>query len=287
MREKYEIAFRRKVRVIWLEQAMVLAAQNLSWKEAKPQLATQVAAENPGTETIRKVLEHIRRIWFEPPDGSLALRSDALRLFRDDDSPNIRLLFNWGMTIAAYPFVGSVGEALGRLLKLQTKANRADIQRRLREQYGDRDFVNRITRYNISSFLDWGVIAEAKKKAGIYIPSKQSRAKRPEHLAWLAEAVLISRGESQLTISQLRHHPILFPVVLETFNASDLRRNARLRQTRQGLNDDIVFIDTATQTVPAVDAGQHSRADSGRHAAGTPRDGVSGWHQLTLERLEH
>jgi hypothetical protein len=245
MRDKIEIAFRRKVRVIWLEHGMALAAQDLPWKEAKPQLAAEVAAENPGAETIRKVLEHIRRIWFEPPDDSLALRSDALRIFSADDSPDTRLLLTWGMTIAAYPFVGSVGEALGRLLKLQTGANRADVQRRLREQYGDRDFVNRTTRYNISSFLDWGVIAEAKQKAGIYTSARQIRPKHPEHIAWLAEAALISRTQNQMAFSQLCHHPILFPVVLDVVNPSILRNNPRLQVARQGLNQDAVFLDNA------------------------------------------
>ena len=73
---------------------------------------------------------------------------------------------------AAYPFVGSVGETLGRLLKLQHEAHHTDIQRRLREQHGDRVFVSRITRYDVSSFLDWGAIADTKK-AGVYLPGKQ------------------------------------------------------------------------------------------------------------------
>ena len=245
MRTKVEIAFRRKVRAVWLNQGMALATQNLSWHDAKPALAEAVAAENPGAETIRKVLEHVRRIWFEPPEKCCALRSTALALFRASDSPATRSLLNWGMATAAYPFVGSVGEALGRLLKLQSEEHRADIQRRLREQHGDRDFVNRITRYDVSSFLDWGVIAETKK-AGVYLPGKQVQPRNAEQVAWLAEAVLISRGESQMPFSQLCHHPLLFPIKLETFNASVLRANPRLRVERQSLNEEFVFL-TAPQ----------------------------------------
>ncbi len=240
MRAKVEIVFRRKVRAIWLEQGLALAAQGLSWNVAKPALVEPVAAENPGAETIRKVLEHVRRIWFEPPDNCTALRSAALTLFRASDSAASRTLLNWGMAIAAYPFVGSAGEVLGRLLKLQKEACRADVQRRLREQYGDRDFVNRITRYIVSSFLDWGVIAETKK-AGVYLPGKQIQPRSGEQLAWLAEAVLISRGETQVRFSQLCNHPLLFPFSIETFNASILRANPRLKVARQGLNEDFVF----------------------------------------------
>lgn len=243
MRNKIEIAFRRKVRAIWLEQGMALAANDVTWKEAKASLTKEVAAENAGAETIRKVLEHIRRIWFEPPNDSIALRSQALELFRADNSQDTRFLLNWGMTIAAYPFVGSVGEALGRLLKLQNEARRADVQRRLREKYGDRDFVSRITRYVISSFLDWGVVAETKNR-GVYIPGTKVRPKNNEQLAWIAEAVLISRREDQMTLSQIHHHPILFPLAPEAFNGLTLRSNPRLKITRQGINEEVVRIET-------------------------------------------
>ncbi len=245
MRPKVEIAFRRKVRAVWLDQGMALAAPTLSWNDAKPALAEAVATENPGVETIRKVLEHVRRIWFEPPENCLALRSAALTLFRASDSPSTRILLNWGMAIAAYPFVGSVAEALGRLLKLQHEVHRADIQRRLREQHGDRDFVSRITRYDVSSLLDWGVIAETKK-AGVYLPGKKVHPGNAEQLAWLAEAVLISRGENQMPFAQLCHHPMLFPVKLDTFNASVLRANPCLRIERQSLNEDFVLLDITT-----------------------------------------
>lgn len=244
MRTKIEIAFRRKVRAVWLEQGMALAAQNLAWQDAKPALAEAVAAENPGAETIRKVLEHVRRIWFEPPEDSNAFRLAALTIYAAQDAPGTRLLLNWGMAIATYPFIGSVGESFGRLLKLQGDAHRTDVQRRLREQYGDRDFVNRITRYNVSSFLDWGIIAEAKK-AGVYLQGKRVHPRNAEQLAWLAEAVLISRSENQMPFSQLCHHPILFPITLDAFNASVLRANPRLSVARQGLNEDVVILDAA------------------------------------------
>jgi hypothetical protein len=247
MRNKIEIAFRRKVRAVWLDQGMALAAQNLAWHDAKSTLAEAVAIENPGVETIRKVLEHIRRIWFEPPQNCLALRSAALSLFRTTDSPAItRTLLNWGMATAAYPFVGSVGEALGRLLKLQHEAHRTDIQRRLREQYGDRDTVSRLTRYDISSFLDWGVIAEAKKKSGVYMHGQQVHPRNVDQLAWLAEAVLISRGETQMSITQLCHHPLLFPFCVETINSSVFRTNPRIKVSRQSLNEEIVALDLST-----------------------------------------
>ncbi len=239
-RVKVEIVFRRKVRAIWLEQGMALAAKGVDWASAKPELAKEISADNSGAETIRKVLEHVRRIWFEPPVSCIGLRESALAMHRTGESPAMRTVFTWGMTMAVYPFVGGVAEALGRLLKLQQVVHRADIQRRLREQHGDRDFVSRITRYDVSSFLDWGVVIE-DKKAGVYLPGPKTHPEKPEHFAWLAEAVLISRNKNQVPLSELANHPVMFPIAFDKFNSTMLQTNPRLRIERQSLNQEIVF----------------------------------------------
>lgn len=95
----------------------------------------------------------------------------------------------------------------------------------------------------MSSLLDWGVIAETKQ-AGGYLSGKQIQPRNAEQLAWLAEAVLISRDETQMPFSQLCHHPILFPIKLDAFAASVLRANPRVRVERQNLNEDFVFRET-------------------------------------------
>lgn len=219
---------------------MALAAKGADWTAARPELSKEIAADNSGAETIRKVLEHVRRIWFEPPDSCTGLREAALTMLRTDETPAVRTIFTWGMTIAAYPFVGSVAEAMGRLLKLQKEAHRTEIQRRLREQHGDRDFVSRITRYDVSSFLDWGVIIEAKK-AGVYSSGPKTHPEKPEHFAWLGEAVLISRNKNQVPLSELANHPVMFPIAFDKFNSTMLQTNPRLRIERQSLSQEVVF----------------------------------------------
>jgi len=233
-----EIVFRRKVRMLWLEQALALAASGADWESARAALEPEVAAENAGKETIRKVLEHIKRIWFDPPPEAAALLQDAHVLSR---RPEISAkLLCWGMAIAAYPFVGSVAENLGRLIRLQGKAPREDVQRRMREQYGDREYVNRITRYTISSFLDWGVVDE-EGRSGDYLPGSVMRLASAEMMAWLIEALMISRSRTQLMLSEVFSHPVLFPVSMEAFNQQMLPVDSRLKIGRQGLNQDFIF----------------------------------------------
>ena len=244
MQSKADIGFGKKVRAVWLDAALAHAAAGESFDEVKTDLAKEIAANNPGPEAIRKVQAALKRVWFTPPEYCQALHADALRLYRKNDSPATRMLLHWGMCLAAYPFVGSVAETMGRLIKLQSEARIADILRRVSEQHGDRAFVKRITQYDISSFLDWGVVAETKQR-GVYQPTKPIRPHHGDQLAWLAEAVMISRDKTQITLAELCNHNALFPFALESLNAAILQRNPHLRVERQGLNQEFVFLTAA------------------------------------------
>ena len=243
MQSKADIGFGKKVRAVWLDSALAHAAAGQPFDEVKTDLAKEIAANNPGPEAIRKVQTALKRVWFTPPDYCQALHDDALNIYRNHDGPATRILLHWGMCIAAYPFIGAVAETLGRLLKLQKEVRLADVERRIREQHGDRDFVGRITRYDVSSFVDWGVIAETKQK-GAYQLAKLTRPHAVDQLAWLAEAVMISRDRVQMPLSELSNHHALFPFALEKLNVAILQSNPRLRVERQGLNQEFVFYNT-------------------------------------------
>lgn len=242
MQLKTDIGFGKKIRAVWLDSALDHAAAGQTFDQIKESLAKEIAANNPGPEAIRKIQTSIKRVWFTPPDYCLALRNDALSLIHRNASPATRLLLHWGMSIAAYPFIGSVAEALGRLMKLQKDARLADVERRIREQHGDRDFVGRITKYDVSSFLDWGVLAETKQR-GVYQLTKPTRPHSNEQLAWLAEALMISRDKNQMRFSELCNHPALFPFTLDKLNTAVLQNNPRLRVERQSLNQEFIFLE--------------------------------------------
>jgi hypothetical protein len=240
MQSKTDIGFGKKIRLAWLDSALDCAAAGQSFEEAKEALGREIAATNSGPEAIRKIQTALKRVWFAPPERCLPLRADALGLFQKSGSPASRLILHWGMSIAAYPFVGSVGEALGRLLKLQKEVRLGDVERRIREQHGDRDFIGRVARYDFSSFLDWAVIAETETP-GIYRQAKPVRPPSGELAAWLVEALMISRDKTQLQFAEIRNHPALFPIQMESLHASTVTVNPRLKLVRQNMNDEFVI----------------------------------------------
>lgn len=236
-----EIVFRRKVRAAWLEHGLALAADGVAWVDAKASIASMIAEENNGSETVRKVLTHVRRVWFAPPMHCAALHTQALELSLNHRSIAARQVLNWGMVLAAYPFLGNVATALGRLVKLQQAVHMDELQNRLRGQYGDREHVSRIVRFDMSSFTDWGIL-KADKQPGVYLSEKQVKVKDEVLLSWLAEAIMLSTGRSQMALSELCTHPAFFPFAVDALNAMVLDKNPRLRIERQGLHAEYVFL---------------------------------------------
>jgi hypothetical protein len=71
------------------------------------------------------------------------------------------------MVMAVYPFWSGVAIQTGRLLRLQGSAAAAHVQRRIREQYGERETVSRAACRVLRSYLDWGVLQETGAN-GVY-----------------------------------------------------------------------------------------------------------------------
>ncbi len=240
-KKKSDIGFNRLVRNDWLRKTLQLVAAEVPGGDVEQELKAAIAAENSGKETIRKVFVHLRRVWIVPPDYCVGLRNDALQIFREHPDARTAFLLNWGMCIAAYPFIGSVAEATGRLFRLQGDARASQVNLRVRERYGDRHFVHRSIRYNLSTFLDMGAV-RAGSRSGTYVCGEIRSPKDDTETAWLIEALLHSRDEPTLPRQAISNHAALFPFDLGTVTVKQLRTNPRLELLRHGLDADLIAV---------------------------------------------
>jgi len=243
MHSKSDIGFGKKIRASWLDLSLRHAASGRTFADAKSELADLVIKDNPGDEAVRKVLSCLNRIWFNPPEWCRATRDAGVEIFCRSDTAATRFMLHWGMSISAYPFVGSVAEIIGRLIKLQGLARISDIKRRIQEKYGDRDFVQRIVRYVISSFLDWEGLRETKTQ-GEYAPGTVLPVGQANDVAWLTEALLHARTEAFLPLTQLRQHPMLYPFQLSDVGGLS-SANPRIHVLRHGPSEDVVKLTEA------------------------------------------
>jgi hypothetical protein len=239
-----QIGFSQRIQLDWLERTALLLLQGYTRSEIQValqeilqgRLSIGGTAERSNRE---KAISILLKIWVTVPRD--------LTLFRDDGLAHLNrlplsdhLAVHWGMIIAVYPFIGVVAEAVGRLLRLQSSCAAVQVQRRVREQLGERETVARATRRALRCFIDWGVLNETKEK-GVYQAAPIRSVLDRKLAAWLIEAILRASGSTTAPLKGIVQSPALFPFVVGPLNIADLEGHNRLEWFRQGLDEEMVM----------------------------------------------
>ena len=137
------IGFSQRVRLEWLEQTanLVLAGNDKpTINEALQELLKDKVSI--GSQADRgnreKVITILLKVWLNVPPELEPFRVSGLELLTRLHCKD-HIAVHWGMVMAVYPFWAAVASHVGRLLKLQGSAAATHIQRRMREQYGERE----------------------------------------------------------------------------------------------------------------------------------------------------
>jgi len=241
-----QIGFSQRVRLEWLEQTanLVLAgndktAVNDALQELlKDKVSVGGQAERGNRE---KIITILLKAWLAVPSKLESLRVEGLELLKRLPRRD-HLAIHWGMVMAVYPFWSSVAVQVGRLLRLQGSAAAAHVQRRVREQYGERDTVSRAARRVLRSYLDWGVLQESGTK-GIYTVGTTLAVDDSRLIAWLAEASLHARANGSAPLKDLIDSPSFFPFRIKSIQADNLlKASPNLDVIRHGLDEDLVIL---------------------------------------------
>lgn len=241
-----QIGFSQRVRLEWLEQTANLilagndkAAVNDALQELlKDKVSVGGQAERGNRE---KIITILLKTWLTVPSKLESLRVEGLDLLKRVPRCD-HLAIHWGMVMAVYPFWSGVATQTGRLLRLQGSASAAHVQRRVREQYGERETVSRAARRVLRSYLDWGVLNETKSK-GIYTSGITLSVEDPRLIAWLTEAALHARANGSARLRDLLDSPDSFPFQIKPIPAESIgSASPRLDILRHGLDDAIVML---------------------------------------------
>ena len=241
-----QIGFSQRVRLEWLEQTANLilagndkAAVNDALQELlKDKVSVGGQAERGNRE---KIITILLKTWLAVPSELEPLRVEGLELLKHVPRRD-HLAIHWGMVMAVYPFWSGVATQTGRLLRLQGSAAAAHVQRRVREQYGERETVSRAARRVLRSYLDWGVLQETGAK-GVYSAGTILAVDDSRLIAWLAEASLHARANGSAPLRDLIDSPSLFPFRIKPVHAESLvAASSRLDLLRHGLDDDLIML---------------------------------------------
>ncbi len=242
-----EIGFSsQKLRYAWVQHTASLALAGISGKILTAELdqrlaATLSGAAASGRGSRQRAITILKRIW--------ARDTAELRPFREEGYEFLRTLpagqqlaVHWGMTIAMYPFWDAVARAAGRLLRLQGSILTVQVQRRMKESYGDREIVVRATCNILRSFVDWGVLLETDSR-GVYSAGEPLTIDDARLIAWLSEAQIHARRDKSAPLQDLLDSPAMFSFRMRAVNPESLLvASSRLDILRHGLDDTLVLL---------------------------------------------
>ncbi len=232
-----QIGFSQRIQLDWLEYTanLVLAGNTKAEiaAELNERLREKLSVGNePRRGTRHKATTILTKVWVNVPSDREGLKNQGMELLQRA-SPVDRMFIHWCMCMAAYPFFATVAHPTGRLLRLQGTAGAAQVQRRIREQLGERETVARATRRILRTFIDWGVLRETAAK-GVYDAAAKRVVDRRHQLGvWAIQAVLAAKGGRPQSASTLLRGPHMFPFdaalpsarEIETCDALELRHH--------------------------------------------------------------
>ena len=245
-RRAAQIGFSQRIRLEWFEQTANLILAGNDKAEINDSLQEMLKNRvSVGGQAVRgnreKVITILMKTWLTVPRDRQMLRDEGLQIFQRLP-PKDRIAVHWGMVLAAYPFWGAVAARTGRLLRLQGTAAAAHVQRRVREQYGERETASRAARRVLRSFIDWAVLNETQDK-GVYEHGQQYPVEEPALIAWMVEASLYSHSNRSAAIRDLLGGPSMFPFRLGHVSPERLASlSPRLEILPHGLGDDLAML---------------------------------------------
>lgn len=242
------IGFSQRIQLDWLELTAQLVIAGYSREALRNELQYRLrdklsvgddnaVPKKADGSNRAKAIRMLLRIWETVPPGLVPLRDDGLRLIQDLPTAE-HLAVHWGMILAVFPFFATVAEATGRLDRLQGSVTAKQVQRRVSEQYGEREAISRAARRILSCYFDWGVLCGTTDK-GVYKAVPPRPISMNTLAAWLIEAALIGSSSQSGVLGALAQSPSLFPF---TLTGPISITTARLELFRQGLDEDVVTL---------------------------------------------
>jgi hypothetical protein len=227
-----KVGFSQRVRLEWLEFAANELTKDQSIEEILHKLDDvlgQYLSVNSKSKNGNraKALSQIKMIWLTPNKERINIHEDVLKSFKRSSVKN-HLVHHWALSMACYPFFTKVARYTGALIQLQGEAKFSQIQRKLTEEYGDRQTVSRAAQRIVRCFHDWGVLKDTKFKGVYKMKKKNPMAINTEHQSFLVEGILYESPNGAKEFDDLYRDPALFPFQLDG-NFSQLQnKNKRL-----------------------------------------------------------
>ena len=147
---------------------------------------------------------------------------------------------HWCMCMAVIPLLRH-GRRRGRAAaSLTGNRRRRQVQRRLRERFGERETVARAARRILRAYIDWRVLMETNEK-GLYRGNAKRAVDDTLLALWAVKAMLFAAGDNPRSAPALLRGPHLFPFDVALPSVRDVEACEALEITRHGLDQQVLL----------------------------------------------
>jgi len=239
------IGIKQTIRYEWMNYTVDLIKSGLNNDEIKKELFTYLS-ERKGNgkigdraeKTMSLAVTILMNIWIAPKNGLTNFRDKLLNVMNQ----NNRLICHWAMISSAYPFWFNMSYTIGSLFKHQDRVKKSQIMSRTYEILGERNTVERCSRYVIRSFISWNLIKD-DGKAGFYKKNKILDVSDIQLVCILIEALLNAIPEERIPLNTILNCPAFFNFSIPLINGANIsKENQNISIERFSVNEEYVSL---------------------------------------------
>jgi len=233
---QYLVGFDRFVALEWANYAFELSSCKDSQVAKVSQLKSWLSLRVSGKDATRKTANVLTRLWLDENPDVAYFHDEAVKL-RFDAKKSDFIFFHWGMALLAFPFFLETCTQIGRLILLQSKFARREVQVRMAEKYSNQGTVPRSVDRVLQSLVDWRVLERlSQQELGLkkYLSSDLLLKK------WLLECVVFSAPHKRIPLQGIYKMPALFPFEYNGDVGQIVGSSAKVKIERDGNNSEYI-----------------------------------------------
>jgi hypothetical protein len=245
------IGIKQVVRYEWMEYTLKLLTSGMQKDEIRKELEIYLSEKKGSGETGKRAdytmslaVTVLMNTWITPKEKLLPYR-DKWLCYAEKHPMN--QIGHWSMISAAYPFWFNICYAFGSLFKLQDKIKKSQIMNRIYEVLGERNTVERCSRYVIRSLVSWGIIKDLNTK-GFYEKGNTVAVNDMYLTSLLLESALYAIPDEKFQLSSLLNCPSFFNFRFPVISGLQISRlNGNIRVEQYSLDNEYLSLKSTIQ----------------------------------------
>ena len=242
------IGIKQVIRYEWINHTVDLLKSGLNKEDIRKELENYLS-DRKGNGKIGDRAEYtmslavtlLMNIWVTPKSDLVTIRDKLLKII---DIEDYKPVCHWAMISCAYPFWFNMAYIFGSLFRLQDQVKKNQIMSRTYEILGERNTVERCSRYVIRSFVSWGIIKD-KGKAGYYEKGRIINVYDTHLTGLLVETMLNALPEKRVPLTSILNYPAFFCFKLPSINGNQiLKANKNLCVEQFSINEEYIELRT-------------------------------------------